>query len=81
MNVSMAYIQAHISSNNNLPSGYDDYNIMLSAGNVTRSSTNFNSSTEMIYTNLFSSNDRYNLKISKSNNSSSNIYGYAWSAN
>lgn len=79
INVSMAYIQNNISMTENTPTAYSDYDIRLSSGNTTKYSLKYNSSTEMIYSDLFSSNDRYNLKISKSSSSSNSVYGYAWS--
>lgn len=79
INVSMAYIQNNISMNQNMPTSYSDYDIRLSSGSTTKHSLKYNSSTEMIYSNLFSLNNRYNLKISKTSGSSNSAYGYAWS--
>ncbi|MCI6582868.1 MAG: dockerin type I domain-containing protein [Oscillospiraceae bacterium] len=84
LNVSMAYMQNDISliqdiNETYFPSGYDDYNMYFSAGSVTKSSKKYNSSSELIYTNLFSATDKYNLRITKSSGDLDNVYGYAWS--
>jgi len=79
MNISMAYIQTGLTSNQNMPFGYSDYDIQLSSGNTTKSSTKYNSSTEMIYTDLFSTNNTYNFKILKNSGNLYDLYGYAWS--
>ena len=79
MNLTMTYIQTGVTSNQNVPLGYSDYDIELSSGNTTKSSTKYNSSAEMIYTNLFSTTNTYNLRIWKNGGNLYNQYGYAWS--
>lgn len=80
MNITMAYLQTGLSVIQGNPSGYADYDIELSSGNTTRTSSEANSSTEMIYTDLFSLNDNYTFKIEKyGSNTASDTYGYAWS--
>lgn len=80
INVSMAYLQ------NNVPTGsgpgmIDDYNLSVTNDNTTNTSSNTNSSTEMVYS-LLTSNDEYLLRIFKNSGQSSNIrYAYAWSTN
>ena len=84
MNVAMAYLQSNVTVDNNddIPCNYDDCDLKLTAGNTTKTSTKANSSTELIYTYLFSSNNKYTLKIEKYSGNSTDIkYGYAWSTN
>lgn len=79
MNVSMAYLQTNVNAENT--SNCDDYDITLSnsAFSSKKSSTNSNSSTEMIYTPLVSNNN-YKLTIKKYRGTMENVrYGYAWS--
>jgi hypothetical protein len=79
MNIAMAYLQDNISIFQNYAVTSNDYDMYLTSGNTTKSSVLSNSSTELIYTNLFSANNKYNLKINKTSSSASNLYGYAWS--
>lgn len=80
MNLAFSYLQTNLTVSQNGVSNYDDYNINLISGNTSKSSNYANSSTELIYTDLFSTNNKYNLKISRNSGNSQEIsYGYAWS--
>ncbi|MDO5148629.1 MAG: S8 family serine peptidase [Oscillospiraceae bacterium] len=80
MNVAFSYLQSNISISQDKPVNYDNYNIRLTAGSTSKTSENPNSSTELIYTDLFSSDNKYTLKIFKNSGNSQEIsYGYAWS--
>lgn len=88
MNVSIAWLRENTISSNNHANGSvtagTQHNLNLSVyrnGTLVGSSSNANSSTEMAYFPLSSSESRYQIKVSNYNHASTETvrYGYAWS--